>query len=175
MKTLFLSLIAVGMLMSACNHSNQTAGNATTGNAADLPKMKFEKESFDFGKLRTIKAKSIKRENNTIPGHVQASINWNKLRLQNDDRYSMEIQDGQKTIVCKLKANNNLMMSSIAYPIDEMHLPEWFRQLPFDERAMEDSIIDKKIGNLLGVLNWNFAKSKEDTVFSDLFSFGSDK
>ena len=53
MKTLFFSLIAAGMLLSACNQStgNATAGN-TTASAADAPVMKFEKETHDFGKIK---------------------------------------------------------------------------------------------------------------------------
>jgi hypothetical protein len=51
MKTLFLSFIAATMLLSACNQSNGSTA-ATTGNAADLPVMKFEKEIHDFGKIK---------------------------------------------------------------------------------------------------------------------------
>jgi len=53
MKKLFLSLIAAGMLLTACN-SNQTGAstNNTTANAADAPVMKFEKDTHDFGKIK---------------------------------------------------------------------------------------------------------------------------
>ena len=53
MKKLFLSLIAAGMLLTACN-SNQTgaSANTTTANAADAPVMKFEKDTHDFGKIK---------------------------------------------------------------------------------------------------------------------------
>jgi hypothetical protein len=53
MKNLFLSLIAAGMLLSACNQStgSSTASN-TSGNAANAPVMKFEKETHDFGKIK---------------------------------------------------------------------------------------------------------------------------
>jgi DNA polymerase elongation subunit (family B) len=124
--------------------------------------------SFDFANPRSIPTKKI---NTTIPGHVQASINWNRLRQINNDRYSIEIQDGQKVIVCKLKPKNELQMTSIAYPIDELHLPDWFKKLPFDDELMEETIIDKKIENLLGVLNWNLKASKISNHVSDLFSF----
>ena len=40
-----------------------------------------------------------------MPGHVRAAINYNRMRRMNGDRYSMEIMDGMKTIVCKLKNN----------------------------------------------------------------------
>jgi len=56
MKKLFLSLVAAGMLFSACNSS--TAGNSSTttadsaASAANAPVAKFEKESHDFGKIK---------------------------------------------------------------------------------------------------------------------------
>ena len=40
-----------------------------------------------------------------MPGHVRASINWNTLKRMNGDKYSQEIVDGMKVIVCKLKQN----------------------------------------------------------------------
>jgi hypothetical protein len=81
----------------------------------------------------------------------------------------MDITDGQKAIVCKLK-NNPLQINSIAYPIDEMNLPDWFKDLPFDHGAMEEKIIDSKIDNLLGVLHWDLNLSKDRGFVDDLFS-----
>jgi hypothetical protein len=59
-----------------------------------------------------------------------------------------------KTIVCKLKSNP-LGWTSIGYPTDEMHLPQWFKELPFDAQEMEDTIVTQKVDNLLGVLEWD--------------------
>jgi DNA polymerase elongation subunit (family B) len=104
-----------------------------------------------------------------VPGHVRASMNWNQLCESNNDRYSMRIGDGAKIIVCKLKAN--LMgMTSVAYPIDEPHIPAWFKALPFDHRAMEDVIIDNKLDNLVGVLKWDLSKTK-DAPADEFFSW----
>lgn len=105
-----------------------------------------------------------------VPGHVQAAINWNKLRDMYSDKYSMEITDGQKVIVCKLKPNA-LKMDSVAYPFDEPHLPQWFKDLPFHHDEMENTIIDKKVENLIGVLNWDLRDTKIDTTFNDLFTW----
>ena len=106
-----------------------------------------------------------------MPGHVRASMNWNRLRKMNSDRYSAEIKDGAKVIVCKLKANP-LGYTSVAYPTDEPHLPQWFKDLPFDDGAMESTVIDSKINNLLDVLEWNLTlDSNTTTKFNDLFSF----
>lgn len=96
-----------------------------------------------------------------MPGHVRAAINWNTLRKMHGDNYSQKITDGQKVIVCKLK-DNPLGYTSVAYPIDENHLPEWFLDMPFNHSAMESTIVDGKVENLLGVLNWNLASTAGD-------------
>ena len=106
-----------------------------------------------------------------MPGHVRAALNWNTLRRMNSDNYSMQIVDGMKTIVCKLK-DNPLGWTSIGYPTDEMHLPQWFRELPFDDGAMEATVIDGKVDNLLGVLDWDLASATNtDNTFTSLFDF----
>jgi len=107
-----------------------------------------------------------------MPGHVRAALNWNYLRRVNSDNYSMKMVDGMKVIVCKLKPNP-LKFTSVAYPVDELRLPRWFTELPFDDSAMEATLVDKKVENLLGVLKWDL-KSNTDTnsTFDDLFTFG---
>jgi hypothetical protein len=106
----------------------------------------------------------------TIPGHVLASINWNRLKRIYNDNYSMPIQDGFKVVVCKLRTNPS-GMTSVAYPVDELTLPQWFKELPFDDEAMEAALIDKKIDNLLGVLEWKSLSEQDANNFTDLFSF----
>lgn len=112
------------------------------------------------------------REGRTnMPGHVRAAINWNTMRKMNADNYSMQIMDGMKVIVCKLKPNP-LEWTSIAYPTDELHLPQWFRDLPFDDAAMQTTVIDGKITNLLGVLAWDLeSATRTDNTFESLFEF----
>jgi hypothetical protein len=84
----------------------------------------------------------------------------------------MTILDGMKVVVCKLKTNP-LGFTSIAYPTDELRLPDWFKQLPFDDSLMETTLVDKKIENLLGVLNWDLKSNTDtNTTFDSLFSFG---
>ena len=106
-----------------------------------------------------------------MPGHVRAALNWNNLRRMHSDNYSMQIVDGMKTIVCKLKSNA-LGWTSVGYPTDDMHLPQWFKDLPFDDAVMEATVVDQKIDNLLGVLNWNLASATNtENTFTSLFSF----
>ena len=106
-----------------------------------------------------------------MPGHVRAAINWNNLRKMNSDNYSMQIVDGMKTIVCKLKSNP-LGWTSIGYPTDEQRLPAWFTELPFDDGEMEATVVDGKIENLLGVLDWDLASATNtENTFTSLFDF----
>jgi hypothetical protein len=113
-------------------------------------------------------AKDIKKP--ALPGHVRAALNWNQLREINDDKYSIEITDGMKTVVCKLK-DNPMGYTSVGYPTDETRLPEWFTELPFDDDLMEHTIITKKLENLLGVLKWDLDAGSARNTFADLFDF----
>ena len=106
-----------------------------------------------------------------MPGHVRAAMNWNNLKRMMGDNYSMQIVDGMKTIVCKLK-DNPLGYSSVGYPTDETHIPAWFKELPFDDASMETGIVDQKVENLLGVLDWKIAENTQiATTFDNLFTF----
>ena len=106
----------------------------------------------------------------TIPGHVRASMNWNTLKTMHGDKYSQQIVDGMKVIVCKVK-DNPLGYTSIAYPVDELRLPKWFQDLPFDHSEMETTIINNKLENLIGVLEWDLESTVQNNTFGKLFSF----
>jgi len=106
-----------------------------------------------------------------MPGHVRAAMNWNNLRRMHGDNYSLSIVDGMKTIVCKLK-DNALGYTSVGYPTDESHIPNWFKELPFDDSLMEATIVDQKVENLLGVLEWDIPSHTDiKTTFDNLFTF----
>jgi DNA polymerase elongation subunit (family B) len=115
-------------------------------------------------------AKEAKQGKANMPGHVRASINWNTLRRMNSDKYSMQIVDGAKVIVCKIK-DNPLGYTSVAYPVDELRLPKWFMELPFNDAEMEETIIDNKLENLIGVLDWDIKSTEEKNTFNQLFDF----
>jgi hypothetical protein len=106
-----------------------------------------------------------------LPGHVRASLNWNNLRNLNSDRRSLPIVDGMKVIVCKLRGNP-MNYTSIAYPVDELRLPEWFKTLPFDQDIMEQIVVDTKVENLLSELNWDLKAltNPNVNVFKSLFT-----
>jgi len=121
--------------------------------------------------LTTYQKKEEREGRANMPGHVRAAMNWNNMRRMNSDNYSLQIVDGMKTVVCKLKSNA-LGWTSIGYPTDEMHLPQWFKELPFDDAEMEATVVDQKIDNLLGVLGWDLGSATNTTnTFQSLFTF----
>jgi hypothetical protein len=75
-----------------------------------------------------------------------------------------------KVIVCKLK-NNPMGYTSVAYPTDELNLPKWFKELPFDEEAMEETILDKKIKNVIGPMGFDLDKTTQSKTLSTFFEF----
>jgi DNA polymerase elongation subunit (family B) len=101
-------------------------------------------------------------------GHAMAAINWNKFKKAFGDQRSADITDGMKVIVCKLKSNP-MGITSIAYPTDELRLPDWFKEMPFDNGAMEATIIDNKVDNLIGDLGWDIRASDQKNTFESLF------
>jgi DNA polymerase elongation subunit (family B) len=114
--------------------------------------------------------KEKKAGKTNMPGHVRASLNWNTLKRMMDDKYSVQIVDGAKVIVCKVK-DNPMGYTSIAYPVDELRLPQWFKDLPFDHAEMETTVIDEKLENLIGVLEWDISSTRSDNTFNKLFDF----
>ena len=114
--------------------------------------------------------KEKKAGKTNMPGHVRASLNWNTLKRMMDDKYSMNIVDGAKVIVCKVK-DNPMGYTSVAYPVDELRLPQWFKDLPFDDGEMETTVIDEKLENLIGVLEWDISSTRSDNTFNKLFDF----
>jgi len=124
----------------------------------------------DTNSLHKLNALKNEGKSNMIPGHVRASINWNNLKKANSDAYSLNITDGAKVIVCKLK-NNPMGYTSVAYPTDELNLPQWFKDLPFDEAAMEETVLDKKVSNVIGPMGFDLSKTTQSETLSAFFEF----
>lgn len=119
------------------------------------------------------KLQGIKVGNLHVPGHVTASLAWNRLKDINHDQHAMKIIDGQKIVVCRLRETPENTLSSIAYPVDEAHLPDWFLKLPFDSGSMQEGIVDKKVENLVGCLKWDLSRTqKSHAHLETLFDFG---
>ena len=61
--------------------------------------------------------------------------------------------------------------TSVAYPTDELNLPKWFKELPFDDDAMEEVVVDKKIENVLGPMGFDLARTKQSETLNAFFEF----
>ena len=120
--------------------------------------------------LHKLHALKNEGKSNMIPGHVRASINWNNLKKANSDAYSLSVTDGAKVIVCTLK-NNPMGYTSVAYPTDELNLPQWFKDLPFDEEAMEETVLDKKVANVIGPMGFDLSRTTQSETLSTFFEF----
>ena len=125
-------------------------------------------DNYRLHKLSAIKDEG--KKHSTIPGHVRASINWNNFKQAIGDNYSMTITDGMKVIVCRLKSNA-MGYDSIAYPTDELQLPDWFKELPFDDEAMETAVLDKKVTNVIGQMGFDLSKIHETETLQTFFEF----
>jgi hypothetical protein len=104
-------------------------------------------------------------------GQVMAAINWNMLIDMNNDKTASKILDGNKIIVCKLKPNNPYGMKSVAFPVDLTSFPKWFKELPFDEQSMKDSIVDNTIETIFGVLGWKLTLENALNTNDDMDGF----
>ena len=115
------------------------------------------------------KLEKLKEENTKvmIPGHVRASINWNNMLKANSDAYSMKITDGMKVIVCRLKSKYGIYKYCLSNRRNAYN--DWFKQLPFDDDAMEKAVVDKKVENLLNVKMGFYATDTTNTF--SLFEF----
>ena len=140
------------------------------GTPRAVNKLTHYKEKLEMAGLKKLKGEKV--GNLHVPGHVTASLAWNRLKEINMDQHAMRIIDGQKIIVCKLKDTVENNLTSIAYPVDEVHLPEWFLNLPFDSDGMQAGIVDQKVKNLVGCLNWDLSRTqKTHAHLETLFDF----
>ena len=127
------------------------------GTPRAVNKLTHYKEKLEDAGLK--KLKGIKVGNLHVPGHVTASLAWNRLKEINMDQHAMRIIDGQKIIVCKLKDTVENNLTSIAYPVDS--------------EGMQAGIVDQKVKNLVGCLNWDLSRTqKTHAHLETLFDFG---
>ena len=134
-------------------------------------------DAVDKGSPKTVKklSKWTEEYNDTgkcSVGHVLAAIQWNKLRSMHDDKLVPEATDGTKVMVCNLK-NNIYGIKSIGYPIEcREYLPEWFKELPFDEDEMEQKVLVKKMENIFGIIDMDIGIHETSAMAScGMFEF----
>lgn len=92
----------------------------------------------------------------TIHYSVTAANNTNHLMQINDETHWDYLNDGEKIEILEL-LENPYHMEKVAIRAGEVYVPEWFKKLPFNNAKHEHKLITKKLGNILGVLGWDFA------------------
>lgn len=106
----------------------------------------------------------------TIPGHVKASIFWNKCLEQYNDHESFKIVSGTKIKVFYLSRKIN-DFKAIAIPTDLKDLPTWFSENIYamiDKEAQVSRLVDKPFGAILKALGQRMPTRKSlaiDEVF----------
>jgi len=91
---------------------------------------------------------------------VRAALNTNWLMDFHEEHRWNRIRDGDKVEVIYLKDNPE-RLNSVAIPVGETYVPEWFKVLPFDLETMEAKLLDRKLFNVVGdVMGWDFSPPK---------------
>ena len=107
-----------------------------------------------------------------VPATASACINWNRLRIVNNDMASPQLMNGHRLIFLKVKYPNKYNIKNIGLPYDIDIIPDWFKELPFDTDSMIDSILMKKIENLTAPMDWKFDLHKN--AWDEQFDGGFD-
>ena len=85
-----------------------------------------------------------------LPGHVAASLHYNKCLEIFDDRVSLPIKSGMKIKVFRLHGKYQGRFTSIAIPTDAEFIPEWFtEEFVIDRDAHVERLVDKPLLNIL--------------------------
>jgi hypothetical protein len=109
----------------------------------------------------------------TIHFSVTAANNTNHLMKIMGEHHWDTIHDGDKIQVLQLR-DNPYEMKSVALKAGEVYVPDWFKELPFDDEAHERKLVDKKLDNIIGsVLHWDFKRQDDfsDDVFEEVSFF----
>lgn len=89
-----------------------------------------------------------------LPGHVSASIHYNKCLELFDDRISLPIKSGMKIKVFRLHGKHQGRFTSIAIPTDAEFIPEWFtEEFVIDREAHVERLVDKPLLNILKAID----------------------
>lgn len=105
-----------------------------------------------------------------LPGHVAASILYNEMLKQYNDRVSLPIMSGMKIKVFNLKINHG-RFKSIALPTDAEFVPDWFiENFVIDRKLHVEKLVDNPLQNILKAVNKR-PPSKESLVFDEEWQF----
>jgi DNA polymerase elongation subunit (family B) len=105
----------------------------------------------------------------TIPGHVRASLNYNKA-LQHFDKGSKEIHSGDKAVQFYLK-KNEFGFESIALPSELSKFPQWFTDnFQVNIKLTEEKMFDNKLAGIFSALDMD-VPSPQSVLTNSILSF----
>jgi DNA polymerase elongation subunit (family B) len=105
-----------------------------------------------------------------IPGHVAASIHYNQLLLQYDDKTSLPITSGTKIKVFYLVGDHG-KFKSIAIPTDAGKIPQWcLDNFKIDIDAQMTRLIDKPLEGILNAIGKR-VPTRAGITFDSIFEF----
>lgn len=132
-----------------------------------VKKIEFYTKRFEEG----VEEQNIKSKR--IPGHVMASILWNRYADQYDDKVSPRIISGMKIRVFYLTKIIDGYFKSIALPVDLEFIPQWFKSefVPiFDREAQIQRLIDAPLEHILTAIG-KHVPTEQEIQLNDLFTF----
>ena len=104
-----------------------------------------------------------------LPGHVRAAVNYNEMILAMDEG-AKPIKSGDKIAILYLKPNY-LKMTSMAFPADMSHLPEWFNEnFQVDFKITEEKMIDSKLDGIFEALDMELP-TPQQSFLNSVFEF----
>lgn len=105
-----------------------------------------------------------------LPGHVAASVHYNRCLKEYKDHESMKIMTGMKIKIFYLTKPNG-RFKSIAIPVDIEQVPEWFlKEYEIDRKAHTKRLVDKALENILGAIGKK-PPSKQQLLANELLGF----
>jgi DNA polymerase elongation subunit (family B) len=115
-------------------------------------------------------AKAKKGKTTTLPGHVAASILYNQMLKEHNDRVSMPIMSGLKIKVFNLKVKHG-QFKSIALPTDAEFVPTWFYDnFVIDKKLHIEKLVDNPLQNILKAIDKK-PPTKSSLVFEEEWIF----
>jgi DNA polymerase elongation subunit (family B) len=109
-------------------------------------------------------------ENTRLPGHVAASIHYNRCLEEYGDKESMPISSGMKIKVFYLEQKVG-RFKSIALPTDIEIVPQWFlNDFSVDKNAHITRLVDKPLGNIIKAIGKD-VPSKQSMMVDSLLDF----
>ena len=104
-----------------------------------------------------------------LPGHVAAAILFNKMLDENEDTQTMRITSEMKIKVFYLRRPIG-RFKSIAFPVDEERVPQWFLDQNFDVDKQIEKLVDNPLKNLLKAINLS-PPSKQSLFVESILEF----